>query len=103
MYQVCNVGSDCPSFVDERAVSAEYCIAEREASLMRGGSLPFEFVRDAWGLVEGPGCGIASTCSRVGSRRKKSVITCCICGCELRVNELPEGFEGSVSVAGGWM
>ena len=56
--------------------------------------------------VEGPGHGMESTCRRVGSHRKKSVITCCIGGSWLGVVEVPEGFvgfEGSMSVAGGWV
>ena len=55
-------------------------------------------------LVEGP--GMASTCRRVGSHRKKSMITCCIGWGWFGVVEVPEGrigFEGSRSVAGGWV
>ena len=44
--------------------------------------------------MDGPGHGMASTCRRVGSSRKKSMITCCIGGCWLGVAEVPEGFEG---------
>ena len=52
----------------------------------------------------GRGRGMASTCRRVGSHRKKSVITGCIGGSWLGVAEVPEvfmGLEGSMSVAGG--